>query len=82
MVAFIAPLEGIPNLFVAPIHNLDSRKPLTHYNDRGIQARDVSGIVMYKWSSDNQFLLYPTFQIVFVLSMSINDIYQIPQYQL
>ncbi|HJM84597.1 MAG TPA: S9 family peptidase [Candidatus Marinimicrobia bacterium] len=59
MVAFIAPLEGIPNLFVAPIHNLDSRKPLTHYNDRGIQARDVSGIVMYKWSSDNQFLLYP-----------------------
>lgn len=58
-IAFIAPHEGIPNLFVAPIADFASRKPLTRYKGRGIKARDLSGIVMYKWSTDSQYLLYP-----------------------
>jgi dipeptidyl aminopeptidase/acylaminoacyl peptidase len=57
--SYIGPLDGVPNLFVAPIECFEEARPVTRFTNRGIQARDVSGNVMYRWSASSRHLVYP-----------------------
>ncbi len=59
LVSWIAPLDGVPNLWVAPVESLAAARPLTRERGRGLQAFDVSGNVLYHWTGDGRFLLYP-----------------------
>ena len=59
LVAFVGDLDGAANLFVAPVDDPASARPLTHERGRGLQARDVSGNVMYRWSVDSRHVLFP-----------------------
>ena len=57
--SYIAPSEGAANLFVAPVADPRRGKPVTHYTQRGVQATDVSGVVMYRWTLDSRYVIYP-----------------------
>ena len=57
--SWIAPLDGAPNLWVAPIDSLNAARAVTHETGRGLQAFDVSGNVMYRWTTDGRRLVYP-----------------------
>lgn len=58
-ISYIAPLEDVPNFYVAPVDDPQNGKPVTHFTHRGVQATDVSGEVMYVWHSDSNHLIYP-----------------------
>jgi len=58
-ISYIAPLDGVPNFFVAPSDAPQRGKPVTHFTERGVQATDVSGVVMYMWHADSAHLIYP-----------------------
>jgi dipeptidyl aminopeptidase/acylaminoacyl peptidase len=58
-ISWIAPLGNVSNFFVAPVNDLKAAKPITHYTDRGVQATDVSGVVMYRWHANSTHLIYP-----------------------
>jgi Tol biopolymer transport system component len=58
-ISYIAPSEGAANLFVAPVSDPRHGKPITHYTQRGVQATDVSGVVMYRWHADSKRIIYP-----------------------
>jgi dipeptidyl aminopeptidase/acylaminoacyl peptidase len=58
-IAYLGPVDGVANFFLAPSSDPGAGKPLTHHTGRGIQARDVSGVVMYRWSLDSRYLIYP-----------------------
>ena len=58
-ISYIAPSEGAANLFVAPVSDPRHGKPVTHYTQRGVQATDVSGVVMYRWHADSKKIIYP-----------------------
>src|SRR6185503_6672004 len=58
-IAYLGPIDGVSNFFFAPAADPTAGKALTHKTGRGIQARDVSGVVMYRWSLDSRYLLYP-----------------------
>ena len=57
--SFIAPHDGVSNFFVAPVHDVAAAKPVTRYTGRGVQATDVSGVVMYRWHAHSTHLIYP-----------------------
>lgn len=58
-VSWIGPLDGTPNLFVAPVSDIDSARPVTRFTDAGVRATDVSGQVMYRWHFDSKHIIYP-----------------------
>jgi dipeptidyl aminopeptidase/acylaminoacyl peptidase len=58
LLSAIAPLDGAPNLFVGPAGNWAAAGPVTRVPGRGIQAFDVSGNVIYRWTPDSRHLLY------------------------
>ena len=58
MVSFIAPLDGVPNLFVAPALTAAAKRPITKFTGRGLQVFDVSGDVIYRWTNDSAHILY------------------------
>ena len=58
-IAYLAPKGGVANFFVAETGSPRQGRALTDRTDRGVQARDVSGNVMYRWSLDSRFILYP-----------------------
>jgi dipeptidyl aminopeptidase/acylaminoacyl peptidase len=58
-IAYLGPVEGTANFYLAPSSDPTAGKPLTHRTGRGIQARDVSGVVMYRWTLDSRYLIYP-----------------------
>ncbi|MEE2777635.1 MAG: prolyl oligopeptidase family serine peptidase, partial [Acidobacteriota bacterium] len=58
-IAYLGPLEGVSNFFVAPIDDLAAAKAITEETGHGIRVRDVSGVVMYRWSGDGRYLLFP-----------------------
>ena len=58
-ISYIAPANGVPNFFVAPVGDLAAARAITHYADRGVQATDVSGVVMYRWHAASTHLIYP-----------------------
>ena len=55
----MGPLDGVTNLFVAPTGDLSAAEPLTHEAERGLQPRDVSGVVMYRFSRDGRYVIFP-----------------------
>ncbi len=59
MLSWIAPLDGAPNLWIAPVESLASARAVTRERGRGLQAFDVSGNVMYRWTADGRRLVYP-----------------------
>ena len=58
-ISFLRPVEGALNFFVAPVDSIASARPLTTRTGRGIQAFDVSGNVLYKWTPDSRRILFP-----------------------
>jgi len=58
-ISYIGPLDGVANFFVAPVDKPQQGRPVTHYTERGVQATDVSGQVMYAWHFDSKQLIYP-----------------------
>ncbi len=59
LLSWIAPFEGTPNLFVAPLDSLESARPLTRFTDSGVRATDVSGQVLYRWHHDSTHIIFP-----------------------
>src|SRR3954471_11362476 len=49
-ISFLAPVDGVLNIHVAPIDNVNAAKAVTHDTKRGIR--------MYQWSYNNQYILY------------------------
>lgn len=49
-IAYLAPVAGVMNLWVAPADALSEARPLTHDRGRGIQS--------YHWALDNRSLVY------------------------
>ncbi|MBN1316634.1 MAG: S9 family peptidase [Anaerolineales bacterium] len=49
-IAFLAPLDGVLNVWVAPLENLDDARPVTHDM--------TSGIHEYHWAQTNDHILY------------------------
>lgn len=49
-VAFLAPRDGVVNLWVLPVAAIEEARPLTDVRERGV--------VWFTWSPDNQTLLY------------------------
>ncbi|MEO8450025.1 MAG: S9 family peptidase [Gemmatimonadota bacterium] len=58
-VSYLKPVEGAMNLFVAPVDSLAAARALTHRTGRGLQAFDVSGNVLYRWSPDSKRIIFP-----------------------
>ncbi|MFC2164113.1 S9 family peptidase [Acidobacteriota bacterium] len=59
MISYIAPHNGVPNFFVMEVGGPESKRPLTEKKGRGVQSSDVSGNVMYRWSIDSKYILFP-----------------------
>jgi len=59
LISYIAPNDGAPNFFVAPVNDISAARPVTTYTGRGVRATDVSGVVMYRWHLDSRHLIYP-----------------------
>jgi dipeptidyl aminopeptidase/acylaminoacyl peptidase len=57
--SWIGQYERVPNFFVAPIGDVAAARAITRYTGRGVQATDVSGVVMYRWHADSTHLIYP-----------------------
>ncbi len=49
-ISFLAPVEGVLNIWVAPTDQIDQAKPITHDRDRGIRR--------YFWAYTNEHLVY------------------------
>jgi dipeptidyl aminopeptidase/acylaminoacyl peptidase len=49
-IAYLAPVEGVMNIFVGPADNLDAAKAVTSDTNRGIRS--------YSWAYTNQHILY------------------------
>ena len=58
-IAYIAPLDGVPNLWVGPAEDPGKARPVTRQKRRGIQPTDVSGNVLYRWTGDGSRLIVP-----------------------
>jgi len=58
MISFVAPLDGVQNIFVSPADDPSARRAVTHYKDRGVQVYDVSGNVNYHWTGDDSRIIY------------------------
>lgn len=52
-IAFLRPVDGVPNLWVAPVESPDKARALTSYEGRGISPWPGP-----QWSSDNRTILY------------------------
>jgi len=50
MVSYLAPVDGVMNVWVAPIDNLSAAKVVTHDKKRGI--------MQYRWAYTNQHIIY------------------------
>jgi dipeptidyl aminopeptidase/acylaminoacyl peptidase len=48
--SWLAPVDGVMNVWVAPVDDLDSAKPVTHDKKRGIGQ--------YRWAYTNEHILY------------------------
>jgi len=57
-VAYVAPLNGVQNLFVAPVAAPTKGRPVTRYADRGVQPYDVSGNATYHWMAGGKYLVF------------------------
>jgi len=58
-ISYIAPLNGVPNFYVADVDNPDQARPVTHHTDSGVRAKDIADQVMYRWHYDSKHIIYP-----------------------
>jgi dipeptidyl aminopeptidase/acylaminoacyl peptidase len=49
-VSFLAPVDGVMNIWVGPAANLDAAKPITNDTSRGIR--------LYQWSASDDYIIY------------------------
>ena len=49
-VSYLAPVDGVMNIWVGPAANLDAAKPITNDKSRGIQ--------LYQWSASDDYIIY------------------------
>jgi acetyl esterase/lipase len=49
--AFLAPVDGVQNVWLAPLHDLDAAKPLTRVTDRDVMNKLV-------WPHDNRHVVF------------------------
>jgi dipeptidyl aminopeptidase/acylaminoacyl peptidase len=59
LLSWLAPVDGAMNLWLAPATDAAQARPVTRETGRGLQAFDVSGNVLYRWTADSRRLLYP-----------------------
>ena len=50
-VSFVAPSDGVPNVWVAPLNDLRSAKVITHDSKHGVTS--------YEWAFDNRHIVFP-----------------------
>jgi dipeptidyl aminopeptidase/acylaminoacyl peptidase len=58
-VSFLRPVDGALNLFIAQADSPAAVRPLTHRAGRGLQAYDVSGVPLARWTPDSRRILFP-----------------------
>ena len=49
-ISYLAPVDGVLNVWVAPVDSIESARPVTEDTDRGIR--------MYVWTYNPAYLLY------------------------
>ncbi|KAB8033478.1 S9 family peptidase [Fluviispira multicolorata] len=49
-ISYLAPYNGVLNIYVAPINNIEQASPITNNKDRGISA--------YFWSYNKEYIVY------------------------
>jgi dipeptidyl aminopeptidase/acylaminoacyl peptidase len=59
LISWIAPLDGISNLYVAPAHDIAAARPVTRFTEGGVRGTNVSGKVIYRWHYDSRRVIFP-----------------------
>ena len=59
-ISYVRPVSGAMNFFVAPVADPHNERQVSDRLGRGVQARDVSGNVMYRWTADSRRIVYPS----------------------
>ena len=59
LISWIAPLDGIPNLYVAPADDIAAARPVTRFTEGGVRGTNVSGKVIYQWHYDSLRVIFP-----------------------
>ena len=59
LISWIAPLDGISNLYVAPAHDIGAGRPVTRFTEGGVRGTNVSGKVIYRWHYDSRRVIFP-----------------------
>src|SRR4051812_21544468 len=49
-ISFLAPVDGVLNVWVAPTNDVSAAKPVTHDTKRGIRQ--------YQWAFNNDYIIY------------------------
>lgn len=59
LISWIAPLDGISNLYVAPADDIAAARPVTRFTEGGVRGTNVSGKVIYRWHYDSRRVIFP-----------------------
>ena len=59
LISWIAPLDGISNLYVAPADDIAAARPVTRFTEGGVRGTNVSGKVIYRWHYDSLRVIFP-----------------------
>ena len=59
LISWIAPLDGISNLYVAPVDDIAAARPITRFTEGGLRGTNVSGTVIYRWHYDSRRVIFP-----------------------
>lgn len=59
LISWIAPLDGISNLYVAPVDDIAAARPVTRFTEGGLRGTNVSGTVIYRWHYDSRRVIFP-----------------------
>lgn len=54
----LAPIEGVPNLMIAPLDDLAGKRALTRDTGRGLQASTIWAEQTFRWAFDNMHVVY------------------------
>lgn len=57
--SWIAPVNGVRNLWVAPADDPSKAKPVTRDTGRGLAPFNVSNEILHRWTPDSRRILFP-----------------------
>jgi len=57
-ISYVAMRLDAPNLWVAPVGDFSSARPVTGVSGQGVTTSNVAGTVTYRWTADSKRLLY------------------------